>query len=80
VYTQTLKEAGAPDFIAAYMIPVYALISDNKVTMLSDDVERVTGKKPTPLRLYWKKILQVLQKSIIHWQTVKMSIYTIGKR
>lgn len=50
VYTQVLKEAGAPDFIASYMIPVYSLIADNKVNVLSDDVERLTGKKPTLLR------------------------------
>lgn len=54
VYTQTLKDAGAPDFIASYMNPVYAMIADNKVNILSDKVERLTGKKPTAL----KKVLE----------------------
>ncbi|HZG25983.1 MAG TPA: SDR family oxidoreductase [Chitinophagaceae bacterium] len=51
VYTQALKDAGAPDFIASYMIPVYSMITDGKVAVLSDDVERLTGKKPTQLRV-----------------------------
>lgn len=54
LFTQVLKEAGAPAFIASYMIPVYSLIADGKVAILSDDVERLTGKKPTPL----KKVLE----------------------
>ena len=51
VYTQALKDAGAPDFIASYMIPVYSMITDGKVAVLSDEVERLTGKKPTQLRV-----------------------------
>lgn len=58
VYTQALKEAGAPEFIASYMIPVYSLISKNKVSLLSNDVERLTGKKPTPLKVVLKKDFQ----------------------
>jgi hypothetical protein len=54
LFTQVLKEAGTPSFIASYMIPVYSLIADGKVAILSDDVERLTGKKPTPL----KKVLE----------------------
>jgi uncharacterized protein YbjT (DUF2867 family) len=50
VYTQVLQEAGAPHFIASYMIPVYSLVADGKVNVLSDDVEKLTGKKPTPLK------------------------------
>jgi uncharacterized protein YbjT (DUF2867 family) len=50
VYAQTLKEAGAPDFIAPYMNGVYSLIANHHVNILSDNVERLTGKKPTPLK------------------------------
>lgn len=50
LYTQVLKDAGAPDFVASYMIPVYSLIADGKVAVLSDNVEKLTGKKPTPLK------------------------------
>ncbi|HEU4470423.1 MAG TPA: SDR family oxidoreductase [Flavisolibacter sp.] len=50
LYAQTLKEAGAPDFIAPYMNAVYSLIADNRVNVITDAVERLTGKKPTPLR------------------------------
>jgi hypothetical protein len=50
-----LKDAGAPDFIASYMIPVYSLIADGKVNVLSDDVEKLTGKKPTPLKAVLKR-------------------------
>lgn len=49
-YTGALKSAGAPDFIAPYMISVYSLIADNKVDVVSPVVEEVTGKKPTSLK------------------------------
>lgn len=60
VYTQVLKEAGAPDFIASYMVPVYSLIADGKVNVLSDDVKQLTGKKPTPLK-------EVLERDFATW-------------
>lgn len=46
----TLKQAGAPDFIASYMIDVYSMILNNHVNVLSNHVEEVTGKKPTTLK------------------------------
>ncbi len=49
-YTGALKAAGAPDFIAKYMINVYSLIVRNEADITTDDVERVTGKKPTGLK------------------------------
>ncbi|MBC8033258.1 MAG: SDR family oxidoreductase [Chitinophagaceae bacterium] len=49
-FAATLEAAGAPAFIASYMNNVYKLISDNFVGYISNDVEKVTGKKPTPLR------------------------------
>lgn len=49
-YTETLRTAGAPDFIAPYMIKVYSVIARNEAGQVTDDVERVTGKKPTPLK------------------------------
>lgn len=50
VYRDVLRQGGAPDFVADYMIPVYNLIRDNKVGQTSDAVERLTGKSPTGLR------------------------------
>jgi uncharacterized protein YbjT (DUF2867 family) len=55
VFTQTLKAAGAPDFIAPYMTAVYSLIANNHVNFLSDDIQRVTGKNPTPLKKVFEK-------------------------
>lgn len=49
-YTSTLKGAGAPDFIAPYMISVYSLIANNEVSILTDDIEKITGKKPHSLK------------------------------
>ena len=49
-FTQALKAAGAPDFIATYMIPIYSLIANNHVNIVSSDVEKLTGRKPTALR------------------------------
>ncbi len=54
-YTLTLKAAGAPDFVAPYMNSIYSLIADNKVNTVSTDVEKITGRKPVPLK-------EVLQK------------------
>jgi uncharacterized protein YbjT (DUF2867 family) len=49
-YTGALKGAGAPDFIAPYMISVYSLIANNEVNIVSPVVEALTGKKPTSLK------------------------------
>lgn len=49
-FTQALKAAGAPDFIATYMISVYSLIANNHVNIVSNDIEKLTGRKPTALR------------------------------
>jgi uncharacterized protein YbjT (DUF2867 family) len=49
-YTGALKGAGAPDFIAPYMISVYSLIANNEVNVVSPIVEELTGKKPTSLK------------------------------
>lgn len=49
-YTEALKNAGAPDFIAPYMIAVYSLITNNEVNIMSTAVEELTGRKPTSLR------------------------------
>jgi uncharacterized protein YbjT (DUF2867 family) len=48
-YRQVLKEGGAPDFLADYMLPVYRLIVNGKVENISSDVERLTGHKPEKL-------------------------------
>ncbi len=49
-YTEALKAAGAPDFIAPYMVSVYSAIANNQVNRVSLDVELVTGKKPGSLK------------------------------
>lgn len=49
-FRQALQAAGAPDFIASYMLNVYRLISEDHVGYLTDDVEKLTGKKPTSLK------------------------------
>ena len=49
-YASTLQEAGAPDFVANYMNEVYRLIRDGKVDRISDAVERVLRRSPTPLQ------------------------------
>ncbi|MBC7866053.1 MAG: SDR family oxidoreductase [Gloeobacteraceae cyanobacterium ES-bin-316] len=54
-YTVTLKSAGAPDFIAPYMISVYSLIANNEVDYVSPVVEQLTGKKPNSLRTVLEK-------------------------
>jgi uncharacterized protein YbjT (DUF2867 family) len=49
-FRQALQAGGAPDFIASYMLNVYKLISEGHVSYLTDDVEKLTGKKPTSLK------------------------------
>lgn len=49
-YSSALKSAGAPDFIAPYMISVYSLIANNEVNFVSPVVEEITGKRPTNLK------------------------------
>ena len=49
-YTQVLKNAGAPDFVASYMIRVYSLIAEGKVNIVNNNVEQLTGRKPATLR------------------------------
>jgi uncharacterized protein YbjT (DUF2867 family) len=58
-YTAVLKGAGAPDFIAPYMISVYSLIAKNEVNLLSEDFEKITGKKPRTLREVLKRDFSV---------------------
>lgn len=53
-FKEVLANAGAPDFIADYLISVYSTIANNHVNIVTDDIEKVTGKKPTSL----KEVLQ----------------------
>ncbi|CAH1002221.1 NAD(P)H azoreductase [Neolewinella maritima] len=48
-YRTALAQAGAPAFVADYMIAVYGLIRQKKVNHVSTDVERLTGQQPTDL-------------------------------
>jgi uncharacterized protein YbjT (DUF2867 family) len=49
-YRAALAAAGAPPFVADYMIKVYSIIADHKVDYVTNHVELLTGRKPTPLR------------------------------
>ncbi|TDB61165.1 SDR family oxidoreductase [Arundinibacter roseus] len=49
-FRATLSAAGAPPFIADYMLPVYGMIKTGTVSFLTNDIEQVTGEKPTSLR------------------------------
>lgn len=55
VYTQVLKDNGAPDFIAPYMISVYSLIDKGIAAKQTDTVEQLTGHKPGSLKQVLKK-------------------------
>ncbi len=45
-YRGVLAASGVPSFVADYMVPVYSMIKNGKVTNLTDDVEKLTGQKP----------------------------------
>ena len=49
-YSKTLAAAGAPPFVANYMIDVYGLIRKGGAAGISQDIEQVTGRKATPFR------------------------------
>lgn len=48
-YKAVLAQAGAPDFVADYMISVYGLIAEGKVSNITSDVEKLTGNTPESL-------------------------------
>lgn len=54
-YKGALAAAGAPAFIADYMIAVSSLIKNRFVEVVSNDVEKITGKKPTALKEVLKR-------------------------
>lgn len=54
-FKAVLSEAGAPGFIADYLIDVYSVIVNNEVNFTTNDVEKVTGKKPTSLQEVLKR-------------------------
>lgn len=49
-YHAALAAAGAPPFVADYMIKVYSIIADHKVDYVTNHVELLTGRKPSSLR------------------------------
>ncbi len=49
-YREALRQGGAPDSVADYMIPVYGLLRDHAVTEPTDAVATLTGSRPEPLR------------------------------
>ncbi|MEM7485479.1 MAG: SDR family oxidoreductase [Bacteroidota bacterium] len=50
-YRKVLKESGAPDMIADYMLPVYRLIKNGIVEETHQGVQELTGNKPEELRV-----------------------------
>ena len=48
-YREALRQGGAPDSVADYMIPVYGLLRDHAVTEPTDAVATLTGSRPEPL-------------------------------
>ncbi|MGB3780317.1 MAG: NmrA family NAD(P)-binding protein [Tunicatimonas sp.] len=54
-YRQVLADAGAPPMIADYMIPVYGMIKHGKVAGVTDNLEKLTGKKPETLEAVLKR-------------------------
>lgn len=64
-YRQALQQAGAPTFIADYMIAVYSLIANNLVNEVSDHVYLLTGKKPTPLREVLQRDFAAVKKEAV---------------
>lgn len=54
-YKGALAAAGAPAFIADYMIAVSSLIKNRFVEVVSNDIEKITGKKPTALKEVLKR-------------------------
>ncbi|WP_128546823.1 SDR family oxidoreductase [Larkinella soli] len=57
-YTETLRASGAPDFIAPYMITAYSLVRNHLVDLVTSDVEKVTGRKPTSLKTVLEREFQ----------------------
>ncbi|MBW1298939.1 NAD(P)H-binding protein [Aquimarina litoralis] len=57
-YKQVLKESGAPDFIADYMIPVYGMIKQGKVDNVTTAIKDLTGKEPESLEEVLKRDFQ----------------------
>lgn len=54
-FRDVLAQAGAPAFIADYLIEVYSAIVKNEVNIITNDIEKVTGKKPTSLKEVLKR-------------------------
>ena len=54
-YRQVLADAGAPSMVADYMIPVYGMIKHGKVEGITNNVEKITGKKSETLEAVLKR-------------------------
>ncbi len=54
-YADTLKQSGAPEFVASYMNEVYGLIRDEKVDQVSSAIEEILHRPATPLREVLKR-------------------------
>jgi uncharacterized protein YbjT (DUF2867 family) len=45
-FRNAVVSSGAPEFVADYLINVYGAIAANHTAVITDDVEKVTGRKP----------------------------------
>lgn len=50
VFKKVLAETGAPNFIADYLVDVYSIIANGHVNFLTDDVQKILGRKPNTLK------------------------------
>ncbi len=55
-FRDALASAGAPPFVADYMVDVYSLIRDGHVNVVTDHVEKLTGQPPTRLRTVLERL------------------------
>lgn len=58
-FKQVLEHSGAPDFIGEYLSNVYQTIAKGNVNFLTKDVELVTGRKPTSLKVVLERDFKI---------------------
>ena len=54
-YRQVLAQAGVPDIVANYTVPLYGLIKNRKVEDVTNHVEQLTGRAPETLEEVLKR-------------------------
>ncbi|WP_062053676.1 NAD(P)H-binding protein [Aquimarina longa] len=54
-YRKVLKDSGAPDFIADYMIPIYGLVKNGTIQNTTNSIKELTGRDPETLEEVLKR-------------------------